>query len=181
MDVLHLTERNFEHAVERVAWLLKRGGVIAVPTDTVYGLIADIHRDDAVRKVFRIKARSHAKALPVFIRDIEMAEKYAYVERELMPQLGKFWPGPTTVVLEKRDVMSNLITGGAKTVGLRVPGHPFIRALLDCYPNPLTGTSANLSGSESARSGLDIQKMFQKRVPRPDMLVDVGILPPSPS
>ncbi len=181
MDVLHLTERNFEHAVGRVTSLLKRGGVVAVPTDTVYGLIADIHRDDAVRKVFRIKARSHTKAIPVFVRDIEMAEKYAYVEQELIRQLDELWPGLTTVVLEKRDIMPNLVTGGSKTVGLRVPGHPFIRALFDRYPNPLTGTSANLSGSESAQSGLDIQKMFQKHVPRPDMLVDVGILPPSPS
>lgn len=181
MDILHLTERNFEHAVGRVDSLLKRGGVIAVPTDTVYGLIADIHRDDAVRKVFRIKARSHTKALPVFVRDIEMAKKYAFVEHELESQLGGLWPGPTTVVLEKRDVMPDLVTGGAKTVGLRVPDHPFIHALLGQHPNPVTGTSANLSGSEPAQSGLDIQKTFQKHVPRPDMLIDVGILPPSPS
>ena len=181
MDVLHLTERNEDYVVGRAISLLKRGGVIAVPTDTVYGLIADVLRDDAVRKVFRIKARSHAKALPVFVRDVTMAMQYAYVERELERILGEMWPGQTTVVLEKRDRMPDFVTGGEKTVGMRIPDHSFIRKVLDRYPNPLTGTSANLSGSEPASSVVEVGNTFRKHVPRPDLLVDGGTLPPSPS
>lgn len=181
MDIIHLTERNQSAAVEKVASLLKRGGVAAVPTDTVYGLIADVMRLDAVRKVFRIKARSHTKALPVFVRDITEARQYAFIERELLRFLEDMWPGPTTVVLRKKPAMPDLVTGGAKTVGLRVPEHPFLKALLECYPHPLTATSANLSGSEPASSAVDIQKIFRRHIPRPDLLVDAGTLPPSPS
>ena len=181
MDVLHLTERNQAAIVERVASLLKRGGVVAVPTDTVYGLMADVLRLAAVRKVFRIKARSHAKALPVFVRDIAMARHYAYVEQSLAPILGELWPGQTTVVLRKREVMPDLVTGGSKTVGLRVPAYPFLTAVLAAFPNPLTATSANLSGSEPAHSGVAVQNTFRRHIPRPDLVVDAGGLPPSRS
>ncbi len=181
MDVVHLTERNQNAVLEKVASLLKRGGVVAVPTDTVYGLMADVLRPAAVRKVFRIKARSHAKALPVFVRDIAMARRYAFVEQRLIPLLDELWPGQTTVVLSKREAMSDLVTGGAKTVGLRVPDYPFLAALLAVFPNPLTATSANLSGSEPAHSGVAVENTFRRHIPRPDLVVDAGALPPSRS
>jgi L-threonylcarbamoyladenylate synthase len=146
----------------------------------VYGLAADIMRADAVGKVFRIKARSHAKAVPVFVRDVEMAKRYAFVERELEKLLNEMWPGPTTAVLQKKPAMPDAITGGMSTVGLRVPDHPFMRLLLERYPNPLTGTSANLSGSEPASSSTDIQKIFRTHIPRPDLVIDGGPLPASP-
>ena len=75
MDVLHLTERNHDAVVERAASLLKRGGVVALPTDTVYGLTADALNVAAVKKVFRLKARAHTGALPVFVRDVPMARR----------------------------------------------------------------------------------------------------------
>lgn len=180
MDVLHLTERNESAAVERVSSLLARGGVVAVPTDTVYGLVADVLSTAAVRKVFRIKARSHTKAMPVFVRDVEMARKFAFVERELVKILGGMWPGPTTVVLRKKPAMPDLVTGGSNTVGLRVPDYSFLTMLLTAFPNPLTATSANLSGSESAHSGVAVQNTFRRHIPQPDLLVDAGELPPSP-
>ncbi len=179
MDVIHLTERNQRAVAEKAASLLERGGVIAVPTDTVYGLVADVLQPAAVKKVFRIKTRSHAKALPVFVRDVEMARKFAFVERELVKVLGGLWPGPTTVVLRKKPAMPDLATGGAKTVGLRVPDYPFLTMLLTAFPNPLTATSANLSGSEPAHSGVAVQNTFRRHIPRPDLLVDAGELPPS--
>lgn len=181
MEVVHLTERNHATVVEKAASLLRRGGVVAVPTDTVYGLAADVLRDVAVRKVFRIKERSHTKALPVFVRDIEMAKAYAYIDMKVEQLLGELWPGQTTVVLEKRSAMPDFVTGGMKSVGLRVPDHPFLTALLAAYPNPLTATSANLSGSEPASSGVDVQNTFRRHIPAPDLLVDGGTLPASPS
>ncbi|MBI4132085.1 MAG: threonylcarbamoyl-AMP synthase [Candidatus Sungbacteria bacterium] len=180
MEIIHLTERNHGAVVERAASLLRRGGVVAVPTDTVYGLAADVFRDTAVRKVFRIKKRSHTKALPVFIRGVQAAKTYAYVDAKLERLLAKLWPGQTTVVLRKRDAMPDLITGGTPKVGLRVPDHPFLSELLAIYPNPLTATSANISGSEPAVSGVDVQNTFRGRIPMPDLLVDGGP-PPSPS
>lgn len=154
---------------------------MAVPTDTVYGLAADVLRETAVKKVFRIKKRSHVKAMPVFVRDITMAKRYAYVDAKPEKLLGELWPGQTTVVLRKKSAMSDLATGVSRTVGLRVPDHPFLNALLAVYPNPLTATSADLSGSEPASSAIEVQNTFKGHAPAPDLLVDGGTLPPSPS
>lgn len=180
MDVLHLTENNEDAAVKHVVSLIKRGGVAALPTDTVYGLVCDALHEAAVKKIFRIKARSHHKAMPVFIRDVGEAKKYAYVERELVGLLEELWPGQTTVVLRKREVTPDWVTGEMKTVAMRIPDHPFTRKILDAFPNPLVGTSANLSGSEPAQSAAEIQNTFARHVPRPELIVDGGRLPPSP-
>lgn len=179
MEIIHLTERNQEAVVESVSSLLRRGGVVAVPTDTVYGLVADVLAEAAVRKVFRIKKRSHLKAMPVFVRDTAMAKAYAYFDPKVGELLGEVWPGRTTVVLRKKESMPDLVTGGERTVGVRIPGHPFLAALLAGYPNPLTGTSANLSGSEPASSAVDVQNAFHRHIPAPDLLVDGGPLAPS--
>ena len=180
MDVVHLTDRNQAAVVERVASLLQRGGVVALPTDTVYGLVADVLYEPAVKKVFRIKKRSHVSAMPVFIRDLAMANEYAYLDAKLTRLLGELWPGQTTVVLRRRSAMPDLVVGGAPTAGLRVPDYPFLSELLARYPHPLTATSANLSGSEPAASAVQIQSTFRRHIPRPDLIVDGGTLPPSP-
>lgn len=174
MDVLHLTEHNQGAVVEHVADLLKRGGVIAVPTDTVYGLVADALRESAVKKIFRIKTRSYQKALPVFVRDIAMVKQYAMVDAKVAKLLEELWPGKTTVVLRKKDAMPDVVTGGMKTGGFRIPDDPFIQALTAAYPHPLAETSANLSGSEPAQSPSEVQNTFHRRIPAPDLLVDGG-------
>lgn len=179
MDVIHLTGKNEEATALRVVSLLRRGAVVAVPTDTVYGLVADIMREAAVKKVFRIKARSHAKALPVFVRDIATAKKYAYIEAELIPFLEKIWPGQTTAVFRKRAAMPDLVTGGQNSVALRVPDHPFLARVLAEFPDPLTATSGNISGSEPATSASEVQATFKNHIPRPDVVIDGGALPPS--
>ncbi|OHA09084.1 MAG: threonylcarbamoyl-AMP synthase [Candidatus Sungbacteria bacterium RIFCSPLOWO2_01_FULL_59_16] len=181
MDLYPLTEKNFRALVKRVGTLLAKGGVAAVPTDTVYGLAADVEAPEAVAKVARIKGRSPQKAMPVFVRDTAMARQYVQIEPELMPFLERIWPGQTTVVfLRKPRMLPDAVSGGMKTVGLRVPAHPFLRALLEDYPHPLTGTSANISGGEPAQSGEAVRRAFAGRVPRPDLIVDAGMLPPSP-
>lgn len=180
MDVLHLTGRNLDFVVQRTVSLLMRGGVVAAPTDTVYGLLSDALRESAVKKVFRIKARSHAKALPIFVRDIAMAKQYAYVEAKLANVLSELWPGPTTVVLRKRDRLPDVVTGGDPSVGIRIPDHPFMANVCAAFPNPLTGTSANLTGMEPARSATELQNTFKRAIPRPDLIIDGGELPPSP-
>lgn len=166
--------------VERIVSLLKRGGVIAVPTDTVYGLIGDALRESSVRKIFRIKARSRAKAMPVFVRDVAMAKEYAYVDAKLVPLLQELWPGQTTVVLRKRDKIPDAVTGGEKTIAIRVPDHSFIMKVMNEFPRPLIGASANLSGSEPAQSATEVQNTFTRHIPRPEAMVDGGRLPPSP-
>ena len=182
MDVYPLTDQNRVSLVKRVVNLLGKGGVAALPTDTVYGLVADAENESAVKKVFSIKGREAVKALPVFVRDLEVARHYARFDPELVPFLEKIWPGSMTIVLRKKPLMlPDIISGGAKTVGLRIPAHPFLTAVLREFSRPLTATSANFSGEESAGSGEEVRRTFRGRVPRPDLLIDAGVLPLSSS
>ena len=180
MEVIHLSEQNHEATAKRVAWLLKCGGVAAVPTDTVYGLLADTLRFSSVEKVWRMKERSRTKAMPVFVRDFEMARQYAVVDEPAERILENLWPGPTTVVLRKKRAMPDVVTAGAKTIGLRIPDHPFLRRVLELFSNPVLGTSANISGNEPAQSAEEVLSTFRRHVPRPDLVIDSGVLPPSP-
>ncbi len=180
MDVLHLTANNQDAVIQRVVSLIKRGGVVVLPTDTVYGLVGDCLRDAAVKKIFRIKARSHQKALPVFIRDFEMARHYAYIDAKLKSLVEEMWPGPTTLVFKKKETMPDLVTGAMKTVALRIPEYELVNQIAAGVGQPLVGTSANLSGNEPAQSAAEVQNTFIHHVPRPDAIVDGGRLPPSP-
>jgi len=137
--------------VEQGISILKRGGVVAFPTDTVYGLGAGIGIDSAVERVYRIKGRPSSRALPLILADLYQFEKVA---REVTPTArllaDNFWPGPLTLVLLKSDSVSDIITGGSETVAVRIPAHPIPVALARGVGTAVVGTSANLSGQPSA-------------------------------
>ena len=137
--------------VEQGISILKRGGVVAFPTDTVYGLGAGIGIDSAVERVYRIKGRPNSRALPLILADLYQFEKVA---REVTPTArllaDNFWPGPLTLVLLKSDSVSDIITGGSETVAVRIPAHPIPVALARGVGTAVVGTSANLSGQPSA-------------------------------
>ncbi|HUT97120.1 MAG TPA: L-threonylcarbamoyladenylate synthase [Dehalococcoidales bacterium] len=137
--------------VEQGISILKRGGVVAFPTDTVYGLGAGIGIDSAVERVYRIKGRPNSRALPLILADLYQFEKVA---REVTPTArllaDNFWPGPLTLVLLKSDSVSAIITGGSETVAVRIPAHPIPVALARGVGTAVVGTSANLSGQPSA-------------------------------
>ena len=151
-----------------------------MPTDTVYGLLADTLRFSSVEKVWRMKERAHTKAMPVLVRDLEMARQYAVIDEHLERILKNLWPGQTTVVLRKQRAMPDVVTAGAKTIGLRIPDHAFLRRVLGLFSNPVIGTSANISGNEPAQSTEEVLSTFRRHIPRPDLVVDSGVLPPSP-
>ena|SRR3989344_4580207 len=157
-----------EHFVRKAVSALEKGKVLVVPTDTVYGLLADATNKRAVAKVFQIKKRSPNKPFPLFVRDRAMAKKLAKVTPLQERFLKKAWPGKVTAVLESRT------TG---TIGLRIPKYPFILNLLKAFPKPLTGTSANIAGKEPARSIEEVVSQFAKRKHKPDIVLDVGVLP----
>ena len=127
---------------------LKQGGVVALPTDTLYGLAADVFNAAALRRVFDIKGRPAELALPVLVSDVEQAERVA---RDFPPAARRlaqaFWPGSLTLVLPKTPDLSPLITGGRDTVAVRMPQHWAPLALAAGLGRPITGTSANRSGA----------------------------------
>jgi L-threonylcarbamoyladenylate synthase len=136
---------SLEQAVE----LIKSGGVAAIPTETVYGLAADAFQIQAVKETFRLKGRPADNPLIVHISRLEHVEELAQnIPDEVYKLADIFWPGPLTLVLHKKNIVPDIVTGGLNTVAVRMPDHPLTRSLID-QTGPVTAPSANRSGSPS--------------------------------
>lgn len=135
-----------EDALEAAAIAIRNGELIVFPTETVYGLAADALSEDAVMRVFEAKGRAEVHSLPVQVAGVGDLDKVASSVPEGARKLAeKYWPGPLTLVLPKSASVSNLVTGGKATVGVRVPDHPVALALLSRLNTPIVATSANLT------------------------------------
>ncbi len=159
--------------------VLKKGGVIVFPTDTVYGLGANACNWSAVEQVFKIKSRPSVKPMPIVARNIKWVRELAFIPPKLEKPLSGIWPGATTVILPKKRVVLNIVTAGQSTVGIRIPDLPFIDTLLGKFGYPLTATSANISGGEPTGDINKIIETFQGKIWRPDLILDAGVLPES--
>lgn len=125
--------------------ILKKGGVIVCPTDTVYGFLADATNKKAVEKIYKIKKRPKLKPLSVFVKDFKMAQELAEIDSRQAKVLKKFWPGKVTAVLKRKSGVK--IYGVAKdTIAIRIPNHKFLNTLLKKVNRPLVQTSVNISG-----------------------------------
>jgi L-threonylcarbamoyladenylate synthase len=144
--------------IGRAVGVLQSGGVVAFPTDTLYGLGADVFNEAALEKIYRIKGRPRALALPVLVDGWERVELVAGEVSEMARQLAQqFWPGPLTLVLPRRPGLSPLVTGGRDTVAVRQPDHWVPRELVSRLGRPITGTSANPSGGADLLTLAEVQ------------------------
>ena len=131
------------------AILLREGGVIAYPTDTVYGLGAVVFNRAAVSTVFVIKGRDRTQGLPILIAsESQLREVAANVSDVALALAKRFWPGPLTLVLPKSEELPDRVTGGRDTVAVRMPDHPVALDIIRRLDRPITGTSANRSGQQ---------------------------------
>ncbi|HZX50015.1 MAG TPA: L-threonylcarbamoyladenylate synthase [Candidatus Paceibacterota bacterium] len=165
-------------SVQEATEMIKKGKVVVCPTDTVYGLVADATNEKAVKRIFQIKGRGKGKALPVFVKNVAMAKKFARVSKEQEEFLRKVWPGKVTVVFQSKHVLPKALEMDGK-VALRIPKHELVAALLKKLNRPLTGTSANVSGQPSCSSATEVNVQFARRKHQPDLVVDEGKLPKS--
>jgi L-threonylcarbamoyladenylate synthase len=140
------TAALFDTAVKRAAELLRAGELVALPTETVYGLAANALDPGAVAKIFQIKGRPANNPLIVHIASHTLAEQCVREWTPLAEELARaFWPGPLTLVLPRAPIIPDVVTAGGETVGLRWPSHPFIQAVIRECGFPLAAPSANLS------------------------------------
>ncbi|RUT31113.1 threonylcarbamoyl-AMP synthase [Arsenicitalea aurantiaca] len=148
------------------AAILRNGGVVAFPTETVYGLGADATNADAVLGIYTTKGRPRFNPLIVHCADLDMAERIAEFS-PLAHRLARFWPGPLTMVLKLRPDagIADIVTAGLGTVGIRIPAHPLARALIEAAGVPLAAPSANPSGRLSPTSAAQVVAGFGGRVP----------------
>lgn len=151
--------------VQAVVAILKRGGVVAVPTETVYGLAADALNPDACRQIFEIKRRPLIDPLIVHVYDVPQAAALAYFSPLAERLAQTFWPGPLTLVLPKKSQVPDLITAGRETVGLRIPQHPLLRKVLRLSGLPLAAPSANPFGSLSPTTAQHVRNSLEARAP----------------
>lgn len=162
----------FATAVKRAAELLHRGEVVALPTETVYGLAANALDPDAVAKIYAIKGRPAHNPIIVHVADLEMARRCVSAWPESADQLARsFWPGPLTLVLPRAAIIPDLVTGGGATVGVRWPSHPFMQAVIQKCGFPLAAPSANLSNSISPTTAEHVRRQLGDQLA---LIVDGG-------
>ncbi len=161
-----------EQQLETAASFLRQGKVVALPTDTLYGLGANPFMEKAVDRIFQIKGRPKDMALPLLLSHIEDLSKYAKVVSPLAWKLAyRFLPGALTLVLLKSPHIPDSITGGTSSVALRVPDHPVPRLLADMIGAPVTGTSANFAGMPAATSAEEVRRQMEHVI---DFIIDAG-------
>jgi len=152
---------DIQSQIARAAELLAAGDVVGMPTETVYGLAARIDSEEALKKVFAIKERPFFDPLIVHVNSVEAAKKYSKGWNVCCQALAeKFWPGPLTLVLPKTSEISDLITSGLPSVGLRWPKHTVAQALLHATGVPLAAPSANKFGRTSPTTADHVRKEF---------------------
>ena len=179
MEIIPL-EGNEVGALASVLKILRDGGVVAAPTDTVYGILGDAAREGVIRKMVTLKKQSE-KPLPVFVKDIAIARKYAYISDAKVKFLERVWPGPVTVLFYHKEKLPSLLTPESDIIGLRIPQHPFLLQLLDRFDGPVAQTSANISGKPPATTLEEIKAYFPEGDGAPDLVVDAGTLGSRPS
>lgn len=169
--------KNYLDAVLAAIDVLTKGGVIVFPTDTIYGLGANACDEYAVEQVFKIKNRSFAKPLPIIARNMKWVKEMAYISPRVEKVLGQLWPGSVTVILEKKEIIPNIVTSKQPNVGIRIPDYEFTDKLMAKFGYPLTATSANISGEEGTGEIEKIIDSFKDQVWKPDLIIDAGRLP----
>jgi L-threonylcarbamoyladenylate synthase len=170
--------RNFsrdeaiEDQIESAVRTLKNGGVVAIPTDTLYGLAACAFNVAAVERVFHLKGRPAGMALPLLLADADDVLKCAVDVPEVAWELvERFWPGALTLVMKKASSVPDIVTAGMNTVALRVPDHHIPRTIARKLGAPITGTSANRSGSPGLTTAQVVRDEFGSAL---DLIVDGG-------
>jgi L-threonylcarbamoyladenylate synthase len=161
-----------EGSLAEAVAVLKGGGLIAYPSDTVYGLGAAASNERAVERAFAVKGRLSEKALSLLLADVEdMGPLCAEVPPSAQLLAERFWPGPLTLVLRRSASFSSAALGSGESVALRVPDHFFLRQLIRALGEPITGTSANRSGRPSCRTAREVQRQLGGVV---DLIIDGG-------
>ena len=172
MKVLETDFDNFDKSVINEAIeVMANGGVILYPTDTVYGLGANIFNKLAVKKIYNIKNRSPSKPLSILVSSKEAINLVANVRLRDKPYINKYLPGPSTLIFKKTPIVSRTVTGGDKNVGIRIPDCEIASSLASVFP--IITTSANLSNDKTLNSPDKILKQLSGDV---DLIIDVGPL-----
>ena len=161
-----------QDSVEKAAEILKNGGIVAIPTETVYGLAANALDETAVKSIFAAKGRPQDNPLIVHISSFDMIKPLTTEIPELAKRLAeRFWAGPLTVIFNKTDIVPNATSGGLSTVAVRMPANDAARAVIEKCGFPLAAPSANLSGKPSPTTAQHVFEDMNGKIP---LIIDGG-------
>lgn len=162
---------NYEK-IKEVAKCIKQGGIVIFPTETVYGIGVNGLNENAIKKLYEVKQRPEKKPISLLVNSLDMINEIAKdittVEYTL---IEKFFPGPLTIVLKKKDIVPNILTPGIDTVGIRMPENEIALKLIEYAGVPIATSSCNISGKPSATNLQEIMKVFEGKV---DYFIDNG-------
>ncbi len=161
MAGLRVDPRSFDlGALAPAVAHLRAGGIVALPTDTFYGLAVDPTQAAAVTRLFEVKGRAATEALPLIAVSIEAVEQFGGALSPLSARLARqFWPGPLSLLVSAPGTIAPGVAGGTGAVAIRVPGHPVARAIAGLFGAPITATSANRSGEPPARRAVGLDRL----------------------
>jgi len=165
-------DESLKTEIKAAVQIIRKGGVVAIPTDTLYGFAACSTDAIAVEKVFELKRRPMDMPIPLLISDPEDIHKVASeVPPEAVLAANHFWPGELTIILKKSVLVPDVVTAGLNTVGIRVPNHWIPRSIAKQLGAPITGTSANRHGEPSIPNAQSVKDNFDCEI---DLIIDDG-------
>ena len=171
--IFRVSEENIDIVLEEAAAILRSGGTVAFPTETVYGLGADGLNPYAVRNIFEAKERPSGKPLSLLIHSREDLEKIARnIPEKAFRLMDAFWPGPLTIILEKKDIVPGITSGDLPSIGIRMPNHMIPLELIKRAGTPLAAPSANLSGKPSSSLAAHVIDDLAGRI---NAIIDGGV------
>ena len=172
---LHGSKSECFDEIKDSANVVSNGGIIIYPTDTLYGLGADIRNEESLIRIYDIKGRPNDMALPVLVSGWEMVRSISSEVNVIGEKLAaRFWPGQLTLVIRANDNLSTILTGGRGTIAVRQPDHWIAQQIIEQVGNPIVGTSANLSGSPDLVEASDLAPELGHLV---DRIITCGLKP----
>ena len=161
MSLSALVVEDLDKVAPELKEVFKKGGIIAYPTETFYGLGADPFNEDALERLFELKGRPRGKPILVVIREVsELTLLAADIPDVATSLIKRYWPGPLTLVFRAKEGLSELLTGGTGKIGVRLSSSPVTQRLVEILRSPLTSTSANPSGMSPARDYKEVLEYF---------------------
>ena len=157
--------------LENTIKVLGNGGIVIFPTDTVYGIACDAFNETAIKKLFEFKGRNDNKPICVLTSSVDKMNKVAYIKEKEEELINKYMPGALTIILDKKENVSNMLTSNLSTIGVRIPNNEIALKILKNIENPLATTSANISGNQAGIEINDFINTFKNKV---DIIIDGG-------
>lgn len=177
MEIFNLKDENdFVEAVSIASDYLQRGKIIVYPTDTIYGFGCDAKNREAIEAIRKLKMREQEKPFSVIMKDITEIKKYVILNKIRENFLQRVFPGKFTVILTSKNKFPVELTGGGKTLGVRIPNYRLTNHIAEKFGKPYVTTSVNVSTEKPEIRGEEIIRKYQRRLPRPDLVINADEL-----